>query len=249
MTKRQEDQLTMWTATDAVLKNYGEKWKTIPAFANAAYLFREIRLKVSTDANTQQQDNTGITQGKVVMRNNLTEQCRQMSLNIKSYAHNTKDFALEKQFHFTPTYFEKLRDNAVPIVADAILEKALNLKKELNDYGVSDEELKELKTSLEKYKGMNPAPRLAKGEVKQATVNVSDKIKEGAEQLSLMDNLVGNFNKKSPEFVSAFRNARIVINMSSSKKPKKLSDIGEAKSKAIIRLMPVSVPASGKDSA
>jgi hypothetical protein len=193
MTKRQEDQLTMWTATDAVLKNYEEKWKIIPAFANAAYLFRKIRLEVSTDANTQQQNNTGITQGKAVMRSNLIEQCKQMALNIKSYAHNTKDFALEKQFDFTLTYFERLRDNAIPVVAEAILEKAIDLKKELSDYGAGEEDLKELEISLEQYKKMNPAPRLAKGEVKQATVNISDKINEGTEQLQLMDNLAGNF--------------------------------------------------------
>ncbi|KAA5536732.1 hypothetical protein F0919_03415 [Taibaiella lutea] len=224
MTKRQEDQLTMWTATNAVLKNYEEKWKSIAAFANAAHLFRKISLEVNAAISTQQQDNTGITQGKIAMRSNLTEQCRQMALNIESYAFNIKDFALEQQFHFTPTYFERLRDNALPVVAGAIFQKASDLKTQLSDYGVGDEELKELKTLIEKYKGMNPAPRLAKGEVKQATVNIADKINEGTEQLNLMDKLAGNFSKKSPEFVSSFRNARIVINRTSSKKLKKASD-------------------------
>jgi hypothetical protein len=229
MTKRQEDQLTMWSATEAVLKTYEGQWSTIVAFANAADLFRIIRLEVSPEANTQQQDNTGITYAKTVERSNLTELCKQMALNIKSYAVNIKDFGLEKQFDFTPTYFERLRDNAIPIVADAILQKAVGIKEVLDDYGVGEDELNYLEASIKKYKGMNPAPRLVQGIVKQATVNITGKMNEGNAQLKQMDNMVGNFNKTLPEFVSAFRNARIVINLSSSKKPKKPSDPGTTK--------------------
>jgi len=229
MTKHQEDQLTMWTATDAVLRAHEAQWQSIVAFANAVALFRQIREAVSPEASTQQQDNTGITLAKTVLKENLIEQCKQMALNIKSYAVNIQDFGLQKQFDFTPTYFERLRDNTVSVVANTIFEKGNMLRKALADYGTGKEELEALQLTLTKYKDMNAAPRLAKGAVKQATVNISDKMSEGSLQLSQMDNLVGNFNKKYPEFVSAFRNARIVINMSSSKKSKKLPPAGDVK--------------------
>ncbi|KAA5534511.1 hypothetical protein F0919_07775 [Taibaiella lutea] len=229
MTKKQEDQLTMWSATEAVLLKHEGLWQSIPAFADAAAQFRRIRIEVNPEANTQHQDNTGITYAKTVERSNLTELCKQMALNIKSYAINIKDFGLEKQFEFTPSYFDKLRDNAIPVVADAIYDKATALLEVLGDYGVGNNEMEELQASIINYKSMNPAPRLVKGEVKQATVNLSEKIQEGTAQLKQMDNLAGNFNKRSPEFVSAFRNARIVINTSSSRKPKNDGTSGTAK--------------------
>jgi hypothetical protein len=228
MTKKQEDQLTMWSATDAVLGKYESTWTSILAFADAATKFRHVRAEINPEAKTQQRNNTGITQAKTVERSNLTELCKQMALTIKAYAVNSKDFGLEKQFDFTKSYFDKLRDNAIPVVADAIYGKAVELIAALTDYGVGQQELDELRIVLINYKSANPGPRLVKGEVKQATVNLSEKLHEGTVQLNQMDNLVGNFNKNYPEFVSAFRSARMVINRSSSRKPKTPSQPGTA---------------------
>ena len=212
MTKKQEDKLSMWTVANAVLSKHEAVWTKIKAFANAAALFRQIRLDIDPEADTQQSDKTGITQNKAQQRSDLIEECKQAALNIESYAINKKDFELEKRFQFTPTYFEKLRDNALPIAAHSIFNKAQALQKELNDYGVTPETLKELNEAILRYENINPAPQLASGNRKQATVNIAGKLKDGTVQLKLMDKMLGNFRKTNPGFVSAFKNARVVIN-------------------------------------
>jgi hypothetical protein len=226
MTKRQEDKLTMWTATNAVLNQYEAVWQGIKAFLNAATEFRKIRLEIDPEADMQQSNKTGITQDKAAWRKSVTEKCRQMALNIEAYAISNKNFSLQKQFEFTPTYFEKLRDNALPVVAHAIINKAIALKDALAEYGTTGENIKELSKAINRYENMSPAPKLASDRGKQATVNIAEKLEAGNTQLKLMDKLAGNFAGTHPEFVSAFRNARIVINLSSSKKPKQTSAKG-----------------------
>ena len=222
MTDRQEDKITMWTTVNAVLENYPEVWSTLDGFANAANAFFIIREEIDPSASLQKSPNKGYTEAKHISGNDLISFSYQMALNIKSYAMNAKDFVLTKQYQYSLSDFNKFRDNELPTMVKDMVNKAKELDKALNAYGVTVAEIEELNNALKEYNVTNPAVAIAKGQSKQATVNIAKKLAEGTEQLELMDNLAGNFNKKNPEFVAAFRNARIVIKRGSRKKTKNL---------------------------
>ena len=220
MNRTQEDTLTMWTTTNAVLNKNTEIWSEAKAFANAVAIFRKIRLEIDPEANMQRTDIPGITEEKTQERIRLNALAKQMALNIEAYAFNKKDIILQRQFTFATSYFNKLRDNTITSVANAIYDKAVKLGKELEDYGVGAKQLTNLQSAIKEYEVVNSGPREAMGEVKTATVSIAGKLKAGKAQLELMDKLVGNFAEDHPKFVALFINARVVINLGSHKKPK-----------------------------
>ena len=94
MNRTQEDTLTMWTTTNAVLNKNTEIWSEAKAFANAVAIFRKIRLEIDPEANMQRTDIPGITEEKTQERIRLNALAKQMALNIEAYAFNKKDIIL-----------------------------------------------------------------------------------------------------------------------------------------------------------
>ena len=220
MNAKQEDKLTMWTATHAVLSKNEDLTKTVKAFYDAFQHFRNIRLELQPDAEIQSSATTGVTIDKAALRDKAVKQAEQMASNIKAYAKKTKNNELKKQFTFSHTSFDRLRDNTFPVIIGNILSKAKKLEGALADYGVTVAKVAKLQETLDSYNGINPAPRLATGDRKQATVNIAAKIKEGEEELEQMDDLIGNFQEENPNFVASYRNARVVISLGHGRKPK-----------------------------
>jgi hypothetical protein len=124
-----------------------------------------------------------------------------------------KDFTLQKQFTFAPSYFDKIRDNLFPVIVKTIITKATELLTSLEPYGVTQRSIQDLTDALDGYSNANASPRAAVGERKIATVNIVTKLTEGMYQLQIMDNLAGNFSTTNPDFVSAYHSARMIISL------------------------------------
>jgi hypothetical protein len=56
-----------------------------------------------------------------------------------------------------------------------------------------------------------PAPAARKATKKTATSNLSNSIKDVNSELATLDKLVGNFQTANADFVSTFKNARVVV--------------------------------------
>jgi hypothetical protein len=213
MTRSQENKLSMWTTTHALLGNNETIWKNLEAFAEAVDLFRQIRLGIDPHAGKQQSNDTGITEDKQRAIKEMTGLAMQLARNMEAYAIKTKNAALQKQFELPPSQFDRMRDNTLPILVKTILDKAKALSKELVPYGTTDATIDALKESLDQYGIKTPNPKLASNNRKEATGSIAQKIKDGEVQLKLMDNMVGNFKNDHPAFVVAYHDAREIINL------------------------------------
>ena len=220
MTQRQEDILSMWNTTQAILMANETVWRSLNAFSTAADRFYAIHLEIDPNARIQQSAITGITLDKQALRRQLTAQVVQLAANMQAYAMVVQNNTLLDQVKFSPTHFDRLRDSMLPIMVRSLRETALVQGTALADYGITEATLTSLEQALEQYENMNAAPRVAIGTRKAAGTGIVQQIRQGNLQLELMDKLAGNFSTGHPEFVAAFLSARTVIHYSGHKSPK-----------------------------
>jgi hypothetical protein len=217
MTQKQENALSTWAATDAVLAKYEPVWSALPGFAANVASFRRERQLLDPDAARQQQGTTGIGSGKRATKEELAAAATQMAGNIHVWADNHNHIELAERVDYAEKELSRQRDNVLPVTAANILKLGKEYRKDTNldTYGVNDASIKELEDLLGRYDGKNASTRVAKSEQKTATVNVAQHIAAGNHYLELLDKLIGNFLKGNPDFVSDYHNARILIDLGS----------------------------------
>lgn len=201
----------MWSTAEAVLAANEKVWTGLDAFAAAVQNFRDIRKQIDPRARSQKSATIGIALDKQAVRNELTVLVNQLAANLQAYAAVTHNNTLQEQVHFGPSHFTRLRDNMLPVIVRSLLEKAEAQEQALIGYGITAAGIDEIKNVLNQYETINTAPRLAIGDRKKATSDMALQIKEGNNQLEVLDKLAGNFADNAPGFVAAFRNARIII--------------------------------------
>lgn len=211
MTQQQENVLSMWNTAEAVLMTNEAVWRNLMAFSAAADRFHTIHLELNPNARVQKAAITGITLDKQMLRRQLTDQVIQLAANMQVYATVEQNHTLRDQVSFRPTHFDRMRDSMLPIVVRSLLDTAQLHSAALTDYGVTEAKRTQVEQALSQYENMSTAPRVAIGARKTARSGIAQQIKEGNAQLELLDKLVGNFAADHPEFVAAFRSARLVI--------------------------------------
>jgi hypothetical protein len=211
MTTKQENVITMWNTTNSVLTTNNAVWTGLTAFNAAVVRFRS---KLSTSAiyvATQQSKTQGVTTDKKTSRDLAIAQGVIISADIQAFAKVTNNNTLFMDMNFPKSTLEKLPDTTLVTTLQLIHTTATANLAALAGYGVVAATLTAYQTLIGNYNTYLAAPAARKATKKTATSNLASIIKDGNSELDTLDKLVGNFSVSNPDFVSTFKNARVII--------------------------------------
>ncbi|MGL2964131.1 carboxypeptidase-like regulatory domain-containing protein [Flavobacterium sp. RSB2_4_14] len=212
MTSKQEDELSM----EIVLCNL---LVTVPAsiteqMPDFTILATEVSEKVTILRDLKQGqrlNRKGFLVTKINYREVMIDLGLNMAARVKAYALAEDDMVLWNEMDYKRYQFEKMRDSDVADECMSIFDRAEKLLSVLGTYGVTTDNLRALKASIDAYNEYLPLPRASVVNKKLITEQIKKTFAEITILLFKMDTLVKMLEFSEPQFYSDYFNSRKVI--------------------------------------
>lgn len=207
------NKFAMYKAVRSVLEANESSWNGIPAFQESVMEFYQLLHDFETSAYHQFTEMDGVTDNKTANLLELLRRTTDLAGALTAYASRNKDVKLLKQVNLSTT---KIRGNSIVtslINCDKIIEKVVIYQAQLDDYGVTAEELAIVQQLRSEMDSLAIAPRQALINRKMYTQSL-DEIEIKIDQLLKLrlDKFVLRLKVDHPNIYVLYKNARIIVN-------------------------------------
>lgn len=212
MTQKQQNRLSMYKAVADHLNAHQSLWQKFAPFSAAAGALRQAIANL--DKALQQQavaNSTGATADKASLVQVAVKRVSALARNAAVYAITANNIELYAQLDYPRSYLERLPDNEQVAMLQAMLGKVQEHAASLGDYMVTKKGIADAQTAIDAAATALVRPRTVIDAHSTATANIPALLTEGRYQLDLMDKLIHNFADDAPDFVTNYRQARIVV--------------------------------------
>ncbi len=218
MTTRDENYLSMCRTVNSVFTKYAEVWQAHKRFAREVETFGTLLnqlhdVKVDAEVVT-----TGATVDKADAAMQLYAKAVDLGKRASVYALDNNNQELHNQLRTSRGALSNMHDTFSLAKARDIYKRVEEIKDELGDYGVSAEDLAELKQLIDAYDMLIDRPRELIVERKGHNESIPELLKSLRESVYKMDSLINLFSGTA--FETDYRNARIIVDMGRRKKQK-----------------------------
>lgn len=189
-----------------------DKWTGVPAI---------VRQKNALDENIQlikekDQAQSGETMGVTATKNDLKYQVAQKAAiicgGLYAYASETGNLELEQASNYTANGLQRLSDNAFAQKVDAIMTLATEHMDDLADMGVTEDQITEVKTSLDDFREKIGMPRTLTINRSTASLELDELIKETTAILNnRLDRLMVRYKLTDIAFYEGYERARMLL--------------------------------------
>ena len=216
MNSRQEAKYSMFRAVQLLCNNNLPIINTNVAFTAAFAIFTsKISLLFGSETVVNKQTK-GVAKDKVSLRKILSQNAADIASPIFAYANKTKNETLNQIVNYSKSDIEKIKDDLIVATCTNIKKAATDNLAALADYGLTAAMLTAFQTNMDNYSGATPKPKLTKATKTTETANIKATIKDIDNVLkNEMDKLVVNFKAANPNFVSDYKNVRVIIDPNS----------------------------------
>lgn len=152
--------------------------KAVPAFATTCADAKAKLDTITQHENRRQQISSRATVQKEQLQTDLANQAEAVAAVIGSYASRKKDAKLLESVSFSPTALHYASAQVLSSRCNNILNLAKELAEPLKEYGISAEMITSLATLTEEYAANVQAPRIEKGDRKNAGTEIRELIQE-----------------------------------------------------------------------
>ncbi|CAN5368581.1 hypothetical protein BH10ACI1_BH10ACI1_20340 [soil metagenome] len=222
---RQEAKLNMYEVVEMLCDANPTIIATIVAFVAAYNEFKALIANINTAAQLSSAVLTGIAADKKVSKLGLSQIAAKIAGQIFAYSAKNGNNTLKAAVNFSVSDLSRMKDGELAALCQTIHDKGIENKDVLTDYGVTTAKLAELQAAINAYAESVPKPRTAITERSTTKANIKQMFKDAdSVLLEQMDKLVEDFAEDFPDFVSNYKNARIIVDP----KPKKKKSGNEA---------------------
>ena len=215
MNAKQEAKLNMFRATQKHCADNATIVASIPAFQSAV---NSLNAKITSIIATAQQEDLvtkGITIDKAEAKKTLCQLAADVAAPIIAYAAATKNNQLLKEVSFTYSDLFKTKDDQLAPRCKNISDAAQANLAALTPYGISAATVTTLQNTIDNYQSKVPDPRNAAAQKVTIRTNLKNLIKEADTVLKLqMDKTIVGLKTTHPDFVSAYKSNRVIIDPS-----------------------------------
>lgn len=209
MTTRDKNYLTMARTLNEIFVRHQSVWETNPRFVREVRTFEEV-LGLLTDVKVDSNIvTTGATMDKAEAAVNLYNQAVNLGKRASVYALDNNNQELHDQLRTSKGALSNMHDTFSLAKAKDIYKRLEPLKAELIDYGVSEEEMSELKELIDAYDALVTRPRELIVERKGHNESIPELMKKLRESVYKLDSLVNLFSGTA--FETDYKNARIIV--------------------------------------
>jgi len=212
MTGKQESVFNMDLTTKNELTQNATITGTLPAAYTGLFTSFSANLtQIQMIDELQQTNKSGITDNKDLLREDLWDKGLDGSRKIGAFAKITGNMVLEKEIRFTDSEFKRSTDVGLKNMCQLIYDRGNSNLAGLASYGIIPAWLTAFKASIDAFNAAIPNPRLGIIERKQQTEQLGILFKSNDGILKKIDALVEVVRLSQPQFYSAYKSSRIVI--------------------------------------
>jgi len=172
-------------------------------------LLREKLKELKENEIKQNYNNTGYTENKKVVKNDLADISVNVTSSICSYATDSGKNELYNEFKTPISKVQVMSDSDIIIYSDKILVESEKYKKELEPYHVTAEDLVNLTKLNEEYSKILLVPAEERKEKAVATANIKTLIPESLQILKRsLDRDMIHYKDTQPDLYETYKNMR-----------------------------------------
>lgn len=212
MDSKQTSKLEMFKAVQTYLDANTAIWSTVPILTGLKNDFDIIIDAIDTAASAQESARVYLGKNKTTQKRVVAEKTDILNDALEAYAAIEGDAELEQKAAKTFSDLNRLRNQDFETVVKetiALLEQHLT---ELEGYGVTVEQITDLKNSFDQFLSLQGQPRQYRIAEKQATTGMSDLFEQATALLSSkIDKLMTRFKSSNTNFFNGYLAARVIV--------------------------------------
>ena len=212
MNNLQESKYSMELCVEDFFLSNDSVTAILPGFGPLLTLFSNNVEQIQVIREQQETDKSGIKDNKDLLRDDLVAKAYNVGIKTSVFAKMNNLHILAKEVHFTKSALEGAADDKLKGFALIIHHKASSQINDLGDYGVTEAMLADLQTAIDLFGGAIHTPRIGVIETKKYTGRLALLLKDNDELLKKFDLLVKLTETSNPEFYTAYKDNRKVIN-------------------------------------
>ena len=203
----------MYDAVALALENHLSIIETIPELETARQELKEKIALMERHCQTQEADNTSLTEDKNQFRAGLIVLLHRVAVAMTAYATTKKDVVLKAKVDYSITALRRKQDSTLYAISSMIYNLAIPFADDLRKYFVEPENLADLDRLTKEFYLALPLKQLATNVSKLSTIQIRDLHHEIDSLLKeRIDILTGPFEFAAPDFFRVYRKCRKIVN-------------------------------------
>jgi len=237
MDKGQEDSLSMYETTSTVLHNYEAVWTgNVPFENNVDELDGQIE-KINDLADQQDDDSKGATQDKALKRTTLEQQTFSVASIVAHYAADTGNRTLFENVNVGERDLIRARDNALPTIAEGIINNAENNLVAAAPYGLTQAKIDALTDARTAYVNALSEPRTIIVETSAATEQLPPAFKATNTLLEeKLDSGMELYRYSHTDFYTQYHHARNIVSSPTNKRALEMHFVNNMNGEVIVKV-------------
>lgn len=212
MTENQINRKEMQETVSSFLDENAEVWNTIPKITEFKTQLDDLNTAIDTSAQAQLDAQVYLGKSKSQLKRVIAQKSDMLNDAIEAYAGVEGDSALEQKMADSYTDLYRLRNTDFGIKIQEIVKEGNGRVTELAPYGVSADQITDLKADIDNFLVMNGKPRLYSVQMTQATEDLSTLFKQVADLLELrLDKVMKMFKRRNANFYNGYVASRSII--------------------------------------
>ena len=212
MNKTKTNQYRMFLSTQETLDSNSLLWNTIPVFVSTKNNVDELIQRIAVVNEKTLSNSKAVTADKAIALSNLIEKAVTISGILQAYAAVTENTRLAGKVALTKSDITKIRETEVEAIVAPVIDEARKELANLTDYGLTEDMIVELETSLDDFKVLIGQPRTVRNQA-FAAITLMDELFDAANEVlkNKLDKLMIRFKFTNTEFYSEYERARTIV--------------------------------------
>lgn len=212
MTQRQINQLEMARAVQNYLNANTATWTTVPIVTTFKNELDELLLRIEENAEAQEASRVYLGEAKANQRRLVAEKTDILNDALEAYASVNELAELEQKAAKSFTDYLRLPNQDFKISVKEMVGLLEAQLPELADYGVTEAQLTDLKSSYDKFLSLSGEPQQYRIASVQATQSLSELMDELNALLNTkLDKVMKSFKRTQSNFYSGYLASRTII--------------------------------------
>lgn len=212
MNKVQTNHYRMFLSTQETLDSNSALWNMIPVLLSSKNNVDELIQRIAVVNEKTITNSKAVTANKALALKNLIEKSVSVSGILQAYAAITENIKMVGKVALTKTDIDRARETNVEALIAPIIEAALKELTNLAEYGLTEEMVIELQTSLDDFKVLIGQPRTVRNQA-FAAMTLLDELFDATNDVikNKLDKLMIRFKFTHTEFYSEYERARTIV--------------------------------------
>ncbi|MGQ1890528.1 hypothetical protein ACT29H_08800 [Thermophagus sp. OGC60D27] len=212
MNARQNQLFRMFLNTQSVLDKSTDKWNSVPVMVQVKNQLDELIQRIRERDKETVLDSQAVTEQKEQILEQLAIKTAILSGIVRAYYALNEDEPFPENLNFSKSKIQYAREAEVESMVVPLIEKVRAELENLADFGVTEDMINEVETTLDDFKALIGKPREIRNSV-FAAINSLDELFDKTSELlkKTLDGLMLRYQLSDPAFYDEYTRARVIV--------------------------------------